>query len=171
MRDRAPRRSHTERHFARVFPAHVAGMCTLLIELRSAFGGDLDLALIMTVIGERHLARRLDPDMPTPETLGRLPVCDGPSINTLSLAEYTGIPRETARRQVALLVRRGWVAADGHGNLAPTLRAARELAPATRAAIAFLDGMFAVGTGANDGPGGGPPLRRPVHANGTGHAG
>jgi hypothetical protein len=143
MLDSSKKPGQAARHFARVYPAHVSGMCTLLIRLRATFGGDLDLALIMSVIGERHLARRRDPAGLTPETLGYSRVAEGPSINTLSLAEYTGVPRETARRKVALLIGRGWVTSDGHGNLAPTLRAARELAPATAAAVAYLDEMFA----------------------------
>lgn len=100
-------RAYDAQEFARLFPAYVAAFSRLLIVLRDEFEGDLDGALILAVIGDRHFARRVRPDAPTYETLGFTEATCTPSINTLSIAQYTGIPRETTRRKVAALVRRG----------------------------------------------------------------
>lgn len=124
--------------FATVYPAHVAAFAKLMIRLRADFDGDLDAVLLLAVIGERHFARRIDPSTPTLEGLGMTAVDASPSVNAYSLAQYTGIPRETARRKIARLVERGWVEADAQGNLVPTMRAAADLRSSTDAAIDFL---------------------------------
>lgn len=131
--------SHSRENFARIYPAHLTAFSKLLIQIRDAVGGDLDLALILAVIGERHFARRMDPDAPTYETMGATETPPGDSINTLSLAQYTGIPRETARRKIAHLTDLGWVEVDDRGNLVPTAQVAKDLRGGTDAAIAFLD--------------------------------
>ena len=124
--------------FASVYPAHVRAFATLLIKLRADFGGDLDAALLLAVIGERHFSRRTDPETPTLETLGATQVDGSRSVNAYSLAQYTGIPRETARRKLARLIELGWVRVDAQGDLVPTMRAAQDLRESTDAAIAFL---------------------------------
>jgi len=126
--------------FGQIFPAHVSGFVELMICLRREFDGDLDLMLVMAVIGERRLSRR-DPDATiTHEGLGATPVLEtsGASINAHSIAEYTGIPRETVRRKVAALITCGWAARDDHGDLRPTRRAAIDLAKATEATLVYL---------------------------------
>ena len=113
--------------FSANFPAFVSAFAELLIALRRQFGGDLDSALMMAAIGERHFAHRTDPNTPTLETLGRTAVDGAPTINVYSLAQYTGIPRETARRKIAALQTLGWIDIDVAGNLRPTELAAKEL--------------------------------------------
>lgn len=132
-------KSHSRSHFAQMYPAHLAAFSTFLIRIRAVVGGDLDMALILTVIGERHFTRRVDESMPTYETMGDTETGPGDSINTLSLAQYTGIPRETARRKVAQLVEVGWVTIDARGNLLATAKAAEDLREGTDAALTFLD--------------------------------
>lgn len=134
----------TTRDFAEVYPAYVAAFSQLLIALRRVAGGDLDLVLILCVIGELHFARRADPSHPRYDGFGRTPVTDAPTTNAYSLSAYTGMPRETARRKVAILVDRGWVSADARGNLAPTPGVAAALAEGTDAAVAFLEKIEAV---------------------------
>ena len=129
--------------FAEVFPAYVAAFSRLMIALRRELDGDLDMALILAVIGERHFARRTRPDAPTYDTLGFTETTQTPSINALSLSQYTGIPRETARRKVAALVERGWVVSDRRGSLSPTPRAANDLRRATDEALGFIRMMTA----------------------------
>lgn len=131
--------SHSRENFARIYPAHLVAFSKFLICLRDAVGGDLELALILAVIGERHFAHRRDPDTPTYESIGLTETTPGDRINTLSLAQYTGIPRETARRKVGHLIDLGWVTVDERGNLVPTAQAAKDLQGGTDAAIAFLD--------------------------------
>jgi hypothetical protein len=133
--------AHDGDRFAEVFPTYVAAFSRLMIALRREFDGDLDMALILAVIGERHFARRTRPDAPTYDTLGHTETTPTPSINALSLSQYTGIPRETARRKVAALIKRGWVVADRRGSLSPTPEAAADLRRATDEALGFMATM------------------------------
>ena len=90
-------------------------LARFLREARALCGGDLDKALIMVEIilraSQHPQFRRLDaaelnstrsPDIPS---LG---------INVRSLAESTGIPRESVRRKVRELLESGWVVRQGH---------------------------------------------------------
>lgn len=96
-------------NFAQAFPTHVEALVRPLTVLRRETDGDLDLLLIFAVIGERHFARKVDPMAPTYKTLGSTKVTQSPSVNAYSIAQYTGIPRETVRRKVRHLTARGWV--------------------------------------------------------------
>lgn len=119
-------------------------MAQLLIALRKVCDGDLDKALIMAVIGDRHFARRVSSQTPTLEGLGETEVTPGPSVNALSIAQFTDIPRETVRRKVNALVEIGWVSADPKGNLMPTKTAAMALQDGTDATIKFIERMAVV---------------------------
>jgi hypothetical protein len=131
--------------FAGIWPVHTEAFVRLMLVLRRDFGGDLDQMLILAVIGERALARRACPSEPSFEDLGRTAIRDMASvgINTHSLADYTGIPRETVRRKVAALVARGWVQRDASGDLRPTERAAADLAESTDATLDYLRSVAA----------------------------
>jgi hypothetical protein len=124
--------------FARAFPVHVEGIARLLAVLRREFDGDLDMALILAVIGERHFTKRTCASTPTLETLGATKVTGAPSVNSYSIAQFTSIPRETTRRKVAALIGRGWVVRDAQGNLSPTAKAAADLVKGTEASIRFI---------------------------------
>lgn len=132
--------------FGEIYPTHVAAFARLLTALRQAFDGDLDLLLILTVIGERRLQQRLAPGALTYENLGAAPsrVGGGATINAHSLSAYTGMPRETVRRKVATLVKRGWIERDARGDLHPTTKAAAELAGATGATLQYLEDILGV---------------------------
>lgn len=120
------------------YAIHVSAFSELLIRLRSALGNDLDKVLILAVIAERHYAavraaEDSDPAAATAEAgRGRY------RINALSVAQYAGIPRETARRKIAVLVEKGWVTCDATGHLAPTTRAAEDLADGTAATLKYI---------------------------------
>jgi len=130
-------------NFAQVYPAYVGAVVDLLITLRSQFDGDLDAALIMSVIGDRQFARRVSMAAPTRATLGQTETTDQPSVNAYSIAQYTGIARETVRRKVAMLVEKGWVCRDGQGNLSPSEKAAKELLQSTDAAVGLIETIAA----------------------------
>lgn len=120
------------------YAAHVRAFSELLIRLRSELGNDLDKALILAVIAERHYAAieaLNDPDAPAADPATARERC---GINALSVALYAGIPRETARRKIAALVDKGWVDCDAAGNLSPTARAARDLAEGTAATLRYI---------------------------------
>ena len=134
-------------NFASIYPSYLEGVSHLLITLRKACGGDLDKALIMAVIGERHFAKRVSKDTPKLDSLGATEVTPGPSVNALSIAQFTEIPRETVRRKVKALVERGWVRVDRQGNLTPTQKAAVDLKLGTKAALTFIDRIDAITQG------------------------
>lgn len=128
--------------FGRVYPVHVAAFSKLLLALRREFDGDLDLLLILAVIGERHHAledrENLDAiDLDSFSTTSPHEI-ERPTVNVQSVADYTGIPRETVRRKVAALIKRGWVRREEDGDLHPTAKAATDLRTSTEAAYAYI---------------------------------
>lgn len=131
-------------NFARIYPPYLQGVTDLLIALRKTCDGDLDKALIMAVVGDRHFAKRVSPDAPKLENLGATQVTPGPSVNALSIAQFTDIPRETVRRKVKSLIDLGWISADAQGNLMPTKKAVTDLENGTKATITFIDQMALV---------------------------
>ena len=52
------------KNFGRIWPAHVANLTEFLISARLTFDGDLDLLLVLAVIGDRSFASdRVAPSM------------------------------------------------------------------------------------------------------------
>jgi hypothetical protein len=112
--------------------ATVTPMLEYLLAVRSLFDGDFDKSIILLAIAQRTVAhpgfRAMTPD----EREVRGGVFPTRGVNVLSIAESTGIARETVRRKVDQLVQTGWVARDGN-NLLFTSQAYRDLAPARQA--------------------------------------
>jgi len=132
------------RNFQTVWPVHLDGFTRLLIQLRSRFDGDLDLALVLAVIGSRTMPERWTPAL---TDLGRMTESDRPNanqvpINLQSVADFSGIPRETVRRKVKLLQDRGWISRAADGRLVVTHRAAEDLQGATSDTIAYLSSLL-----------------------------
>lgn len=126
-------------HFSEVWPVHNRGFAALLIECRRHFGGDMEQLLILAVIGDRGLYPKRVRDLTFGDWIsGASPHCPPRPINTQSIADSTGIPRETVRRKVDRLIQRGWVERRCDRGLAVTQRAAKELAPATEATLDYL---------------------------------
>jgi DNA-binding MarR family transcriptional regulator len=125
-------------NFGRIWPVHVDAFTELLIQLRQAFSGDLDRMLILGIIGSRT--------MPSPrfdgvniDQFAQGEVKPGPRpINAQSIAECSGIPRETVRRKLQALERSGWVERDANGSLFVSRRAAADLYPMTEASLDYL---------------------------------
>jgi hypothetical protein len=102
-------------------------LLSYLLTAREVAGGDLDRNIILLVIGIRSIEHPqfrelLDGD--GPEDLSVFPSL---GINTRSIADWTGIPRETVRRKIADLVRSGWIARVGR-QLHFTMKAWQDLA-------------------------------------------
>ena len=130
--------------FGTVWPTHVASLTRFLITCRRSFGGDLDLFLVLAVIGDRTFSQRhADPglDYGTFKSRGA-PETPPLDINLRSIAAFSGIPRETVRRKLAELERRGWIARKADGSLAATRKAATDLEPLTEASIDYVAGML-----------------------------
>jgi DNA-binding MarR family transcriptional regulator len=74
-----------------------------LADLSREFGGDLQQMLVLAIIGQVHIHRqlRLDgrPSLHNADT----------SISASRIADVTGIPRQTVRRKLAALEKRGWI--------------------------------------------------------------
>lgn len=127
-------------HFGQIWPVHVDGLIRLLSRLRAAFDGDLDSVLILAVIGSAVLPRdKLQPDISYAEFLrGSARKSLTTPLNTHSIAEITGIPRETVRRKLSTLEGKGWaVRADGkHWVIGDSARS--ELEPMTDLSLEYL---------------------------------
>lgn len=131
-------------NFQTIWPVHLEGFTRLLIQLRTQFDGDLDLALVLSVIGSRTQPERWTPSL---TELGRMTDADHPKsnqapINLQSVADFSGIPRETVRRKLNVLQDRGWVTRAADGRLAVTPRAAEDLQGSTGDTIAYLSSLM-----------------------------
>jgi predicted Rossmann fold nucleotide-binding protein DprA/Smf involved in DNA uptake len=126
------------RHFGQIWPLHVEHFTELLITLRREFGGDLDRMLVLAVVGMRSLPpQRVQGRSFAEFQAGDLAQQPRP-INVQSIAETTGIPRETVRRKVAELEAAGWIERREDGHLMVDPRAREDLAPATQATMRYL---------------------------------
>jgi hypothetical protein len=139
------------KHFGRIWPVHVEHFAELLIALRREFDGDLDRMLVLAIIGLRTLPPRRVQALSYEEfDAGRL-VREPDPINVQSIADTSGIPRETVRRKVAELERKGWVERLESGHLAVAARAREELVPATEATMRYLVAIGAACVAAQSG--------------------
>ncbi|QEY59059.1 helix-turn-helix domain-containing protein [Pseudomonas sp. C27(2019)] len=131
-------------NFGHIFPAHVEALCELLIVLRQQFFGDLDLMLILAIIGSRALPARLAQNMTYSQfiTDNSKERADQP-INIQSIAECSAIPRETVRRKVHKLQELGFIERDSSGILTITSKAMSQLMPATEASLQYLIALSA----------------------------
>lgn len=126
-------------HFGDIWPVHVDGFTELLITLRRQFRGDLDLVLVLAIIGSRTLPSRRTRGMSYQDFADGTRRDPRPNpINLQSVAECSGIPRETVRRKVRELQMLGWVDRRQGGVLVVTPKAAQDLAPATEATFRYL---------------------------------
>ena len=122
-------------HFVQCLSEH-------LFDCNRVFGGDFGQLIILAVLGQRFIhaiaTERNAPD------LGRAMVW----MSALRLADVTGMPRETVRRKLRLMVDRGWVRHDaGKGwTLAgtfPQASAADDLADLDRRGMERLARLYA----------------------------
>lgn len=113
-----------ERHFevtyvlGRVLNEH-------LIRTFRAFDGDITAAIVLGTIGQYNYRRYFDSiakgdgtfheRVERGEHLANISHC-----NALSISESTGIPRETVRRKIRLLIEKGWVKQIGRDKLMVT---------------------------------------------------
>lgn len=134
---------HLTRNFGRIWPQHVASLTQFLIDCRRSFDGDIDLFLVLCVIGERTFSARHAPADMNFDSWNATSVKDVRSeeINVQSLADFSGIPRETVRRKLSTLVEKGWVARDERGYITATEKAKQDLSPLTMASLVYLTRM------------------------------
>jgi hypothetical protein len=124
--------------FGRIWPVHTDAFCELLVTLRRHFGGDLDRMLVLAVIGSRTLSRGRIDDMCYDDFMEGERADEPAAINLQSVADYSGIPRETVRRKLQDLEQSGWITRSDKGYLVATAKAAEDLEPATQATVRYL---------------------------------
>jgi hypothetical protein len=131
-------------NFGKAWPVFVHAYTEYTIDCRKSFDGDLDLMLVLAVIGDRTLNKQnTRPDLTHQELMADprahvLPL----DINTASISAYSGIPRETVRRKIVTLQEKGWIARDAEGMLLATEHAARDLAAMMDIGIRYMSSMF-----------------------------
>ena len=105
-----------------------------LSRLYREFDGDLALPIVLGEIAHHNITRFYSAHGPLPLTAqahwfepkscARLTPC-----NAFSLSAATGIPRETVRRKIATLVKRGWVKRNAKGEVVLVSTVARHFQP------------------------------------------
>lgn len=137
-------RNFIRENFGAIWPVHLSAFTRLLTQFRARFDGDLDLLLVLAVIGERTRPEKWNPELVSFEDLARRAEDQRSqyAINIQSIADYSGIPRETVRRKVVILQKKGWVHRGEDGKLSISPDAAPDLADATGDAIAYLEKIF-----------------------------
>lgn len=130
--------------FGKIWPAHVSSLARFLIACRKSFDGDIDLFVVLTVIGDRTFSQRhADPSLDYDAfKSGRAHSTESLDINLRSISDFSGIPRETVRCKVNELVKRGWVMKQADGSLLATAKARDDLEPLTHASIQYIAGMM-----------------------------
>jgi hypothetical protein len=120
--------------FGQIYPAHRVAFARLLVTLRRDFDGDLDAMLVLLTLSlgtdREDWAEVLLGDY-EPSVHVRL-------TNTQSIAQASGIPRETVRRKLETMQARGWIERDERGNWTPSPRAASDLRASSTETIAYI---------------------------------
>ncbi len=116
---------NSDQKFGKIHAAHAGYLTRYLAECRRACDGDLDLFLVMAIIGERTFSERCAPEAMSIEafvggTVGRV---EALPINLQSISEFTGIPRETVRRKLEILIQKGWIRRDDRKYMTATDKA------------------------------------------------
>lgn len=128
------------KNFGRLHARHVAALTRHLIECRRVCDGDLDLFLVLSIIGERTFtARNVPDDMSHDQFLtGTVRDLEPAAINLQSIADYSGIPRETVRRKIETLIEKGWVERDERRFVTATDKANESLRGLTESTLRYL---------------------------------
>jgi DNA-binding MarR family transcriptional regulator len=135
--------SSVQRNYGRLHARHVEALTRHLIACRHVCDGDLDLFLVLTIIGERTFTARNAPEgMSHAEFLqGTVADLQPAAINLQSIADYSGIPRETVRRKVETLIGKGWVRRDSRRFVTVTDKAKDNLGVLTESGVRYLREM------------------------------
>lgn len=131
--------------FGKIWPAHVGSLTQFLIECRRTFDGDLDMFLVLAVIGDRTFSQRhVDPAINFQEFQNSAVDVRPEDINIRAIADFSGVPRETARRKVAQLADKGWITRTDDGFIVATQKAKDELEPLTLTSIKYVASMMSL---------------------------
>lgn len=132
-------------NFGKIWPAHVSSLTQFLIECRRAFDGDIDMFLVLAIVGDRTYSQRAaDPDQSFEDFQATTEPTPPEDINLRSIAEFSGIPRETVRRKIALLESKGWITRKDDGFIVATMKAKEDLEPLTVTSIKYVARMMSL---------------------------
>lgn len=107
--------SRLREDYPRVAKGFVGPLLDVLAAGREACGGDLDRFHVLLVIAQRTAEDRRTAGLSLDDMLsGRVEELPSLTTNVRSIAESTGIPKETVRRKVAALVAEGLVRREGN---------------------------------------------------------
>jgi hypothetical protein len=107
----------------------------LLETLKAACHGDFDKNIILLSIAARTVRHPEFGGISYEQRLsGEVPAFPNMGVNGRSIAESSGIPRETVRRKLAELIAAGWIGQSGR-NLHFTPEGYRALTPAREALV------------------------------------
>lgn len=115
-----------DRHYSEATYNVGVFMMNYLRRLYAEFDGDLALVIVLGEIGHHSARRIIREALPASGKDARSLLTDEfvaaniRRCNMLSVAEASGIPRETVRRKVDKLIRMGFVSRAGDGTLAVT---------------------------------------------------
>lgn len=137
-----------DRHYLQITYELGLFMMEHLRRVYREFDGDIAMCMVLGEIAHhnaRPFMRELLPrSRLDSRTLATDAVVDGsirPS-NALSIAEASGIPRETVRRKIDKLEKLGWVSRDGKGGLRVTRKVGKQFREIDRQT---LEGLLELG--------------------------
>ena len=135
--------SPMDTRFGKLHARHSATLTRYLVECRRACDGDLDMFLIMAIIGERTFSARNAPESMSHSQFvsGTAGTIEALPINLQAIADFSGIPRETARRQLEQLINRGWVERSNQGYVPATDAANHALQGLTLSTVRYLNDL------------------------------
>lgn len=81
-----------------------------LVDCSRTFNGDLVQVLVLAILGQR----RLEADLSRASDGAEAP--NSMWMSASRLADVAGLPRETVRRKLSILVERGWIVRDAKGG-------------------------------------------------------
>ena len=93
------------KEFGVIWPRHVSSLTQFLIDCRRHFDGDIDLFLVLCIIGDRTFSARHVPSGMSFDDWNsvRVDTIRSEDINVQSISDFSNIPRETVRRLRAIL--------------------------------------------------------------------
>lgn len=115
-------RKEFEQHYFRAAYLFSRFTVPYMRNLYREFGGDMLLNIVLGEIGTRNVGYFFDAAKDSIESEDVLTdVSEHEKLlrpcNTLSISEATGVPRETVRRKVDMLIKKGWVYKNEKGHI------------------------------------------------------
>lgn len=146
-----------EKSFGKIWPVHVGALVDLMLACREYFEGDMDMFIILTVIGDRNFPmKKIQPgvdfntwmiakiDDEGSFTINEDKISARSDININSISAYTKIPRETVRRKIVRLIEIGWIERKSNGSIVVTDQCKNDLEGLTHHAMRYLKRMASV---------------------------